>query len=163
MQSSSLRRNVAAGITQSFPLCRRWFILQEILGHCWLAGTQCLGWQARAKRAQRHLVVPDPCFPCLLLLYGHRRRTDWWWGLSTQESKGSVLSGARGDMTWRGSVKGAVIAVRPIVEHSVFEAISEHGKGKQGFPKGKLCWTPRVATNSSTAGGWPVTIEAPGG
>lgn len=30
MQSSSLRGNVAAGFTQSFPLCWRWFILQEI-------------------------------------------------------------------------------------------------------------------------------------
>lgn len=74
-----------------------------------------------------------------------------------------MLSGGRADVTWRGSAKGAVIAVRPIVEHNLSEAISEHVKGKQGFPKGKLCWTLRVATNSSTAGGWPVTTEAAGG
>lgn len=78
-------------------------------------------------------------------------------------SQSSALSGGRGDVTWRGSVKGTVIAIRPIMEHSVSEAISEHGKGKQGFPKGRLRWTLRVATTSSTAGGWPVMIEAPGG
>lgn len=78
-------------------------------------------------------------------------------------SQSSVLPGGRGDVTWRGSVKGTVIAIRPIMEHSVSEAISEHVKGKQGFPEGKLCWTPRVATNGSNAGGWPVMIGAPGG
>lgn len=68
MQSSSLCRNITAGITQSFGLCWRWFILQEILGHCWMAGTQCLGWQVRTKGAQGHFVVSDPCFLCFLLL-----------------------------------------------------------------------------------------------
>lgn len=36
-------------------------------------------------------------------------------------------------------------------------------RARQGFPKGKLCWTPRVTTNSLTAGRWSLMTDTPGG
>lgn len=38
-------------------------------------------------------MVSDPCLLCFILLYGRRRRTDWWWGLSIQESELCALWG----------------------------------------------------------------------
>lgn len=85
-------------------------------------------------------MVSGPCFLCFLVLYGCRRRTDRWWGLSIQEPKSSALSRGRGDVTWRGSVKQrgncykTYYGAQPLRSH--FQVRKE-----QGFPKGKLCCT----------------------